>query len=122
MGDLCATDDASVTTDHERAAEAFVSRATARFEDTLEEVVVFGSVARGESDDLSSDVDVLVVIADDADSTALLDDIREIAYDVMLEYGPVVELHAVSQDEFQTLRDRDNPFVRNAIAEGRSYG
>jgi hypothetical protein len=39
----------------------------------------------------------------------------------MLEYGPVVELHVLSESAFERARDT-NAFVRRAVSEGRSYG
>jgi predicted nucleotidyltransferase len=52
---------------HAVAAEAFVDRACDRFGNAVDDLCVFGSTARGEARGLSSDVDVLVVLADDAD-------------------------------------------------------
>lgn len=105
---------------HTAAAEAFVERARDRFGDALDDLYVFGSTARGEAQGLSSDVDVLVVLADDADHTAVDDALHDLAYDVMLEYGPVVELHVLTESAFERARD-ETPFVRRAVSEGRSY-
>ena len=105
---------------HTAAAEAFVSRANERFDDAVADVDVFGSTARGEARGLASDVDVLVVLADDADHGAVDDALHDLAYDVMLAYGPVVELHVLTESAFEAVRD-ENPFVRRAVSEGRSY-
>lgn len=107
---------------HSVAAETFVSRTNARFDDEIVSVFVFGSTARGETATLASDVDVLVVLSDDVDRESIEDELRDIAYDVMLEYGPVVELHLLTQSKFEQLRERRNPFVQSAVHEGRSYG
>lgn len=106
---------------HGDAAEAFVDRALAQHEDDLVDLYVFGSAARGEANGLSSDVDVLVVLADDVDREAVADSLRDVALDVMIEYGPVVELHVFTESTFRRHRREGNPFVRNAVAEGRSY-
>lgn len=106
---------------HASAASAFVSRATARFDAEITELFVFGSTVRGEAEGLASDVDVLVVLDDAADSETITDELREIAYDVMLEFGPVVELHALSRGAFERSQQRGNPFVRNVIREGVSH-
>lgn len=105
---------------HAVAAEAFAERARDRFGDAVADLYVFGSTARGEARGLSSDVDVLVVLADDADHAAVDDALHDIAYDVMLEYGPVVELHVLTESAFERTNG-ENPFVRRAISEGRSY-
>jgi predicted nucleotidyltransferase len=105
---------------HTTAAEAFASRANERFGDAVADLYVFGSTARGEARELSSDVDVLVVLADDADHAAVDDALHDLAYDVMLAYGPIVELHVLTESAFEGMRD-ENPFVRRAVSEGRSY-
>lgn len=104
------------------AAETFVSRTQSRFDDEIVTLIVFGSTVRGDAEDLASDVDVLVVLSDDADHGPIESGLREVAYDVMLEYGPVVELHLMAESEFEKLRERRNPFVQSAVREGRSYG
>lgn len=106
---------------HAAAAEAFAERARDRFGNAVADLYVFGSTARDEARGLSSDVDVLVVLADDADHTTIDDALHDLAYDVMLEYGPVVELHVLTASAFEGARDT-NPFVRRAVSEGRSYG
>lgn len=115
------TDSASLTSDHETAATAFVDRARTRFDTEIAELYVFGSTARGEASGLASDIDVLVVLDDDADRKTTADALRDLAYDVMLECGPVVELHILSETEFERDHDSGNPFIRNVVDEGRSY-
>lgn len=105
---------------HERAADAFVERARRCSDAGVESIYVFGSTARGEAAGLSSDVDVLVVLADDA-APDLEDELRDIAYDVMLEYGPVVELHTISASSFSEKRRTDHPFIRRVVSEGVRY-
>jgi hypothetical protein len=39
----------------------------------------------------------------------------------MLEFGPVVEVHVLSNSQFERYRDADHPFVRSVLREGRSY-
>jgi len=105
--------------DHASAAAAFAERVENRRLDGLEELLLFGSTARGEASGLSSDVDFLAIVANDADRRAVTDALRDVAYDVMLEYGPVVEVHVLSRTEFQ--RRRDHPFVRSVRREGAQY-
>lgn len=105
---------------HERAADAFVERARRRSDAGVESIYVFGSTARGEAAGLSSDVDVFVVLEDDA-APKLEDELRDIAYDVMLEYGPVVELHTISASSFSEKRRTGHPFVQRVVSEGVRY-
>jgi predicted nucleotidyltransferase len=120
MSDGDATTGVSRTDAHTEAAQTFVERARSRFGEHIEELYVFGSTVRGEARGLASDVDVLVVL-DDADREATADGLRDIAYDVMLEYGPVVELHILSTSTFEQYQREDNPFIQNVITTGRSY-
>jgi Nucleotidyltransferase domain. len=103
---------------HAAAAEAFAERARNRFGDAVADLHVFGSTARGEARGLSSDVHVLVVLEDDADHAAVDDALHDLAYDVMLEYGPVVELHVLAESAFERTNG-ENPFVRRAVSEER---
>ena len=106
---------------HAAAAEVFVDRARSEHGDVITELYVFGSTIRGEASNRSSDVDVLIVFDDDTDRDAVADSLRDIAYDVMLEYGPLVELHILDESTFERHRQEGNPFVRNVLSEGHSY-
>lgn len=65
-----------------------------------------------------SDVDVLVVLEDDMDGE-IADALRSIAYDVMLEYGLVVELHVLSETEFEHAQTRGSSFIENVTRDAR---
>lgn len=106
---------------HTAAAEAFVERARSQHGDEIAELYVFGSTIRGEAHGLASDVDVLIVLDDDTDREATADALRDIALDVMIEYGPAVELHILSESTFNRYQREGNPFIRNVVTEGRSY-
>lgn len=101
---------------HERAFRAFARRARDRCGDSIHELILFGSVARGEARGIDSDVDVFVVL----DTKEHEDELRDIAYDVQLEHGVVVSLHVKTKDRFEERKD--HPFVKNVLTEGRSYG
>jgi predicted nucleotidyltransferase len=106
---------------HTAAAEAFVERARSQHSDKIAELYVFGSTVRGEASGRSSDVDILIVLPDNPDRDAIADSLRDIAYDVMLEYGPLVELHILDGPTFERHQQEGNPFVRNVLREGHSY-
>jgi predicted nucleotidyltransferase len=86
------------------------------------DLFLFDSTARGEATGLSSDVDFLAVIADDADRDAVVEALEDAAYDAMLEHDPVVEVHVLTRSEFERRRERGDPLVRRVLHEGRSYG
>lgn len=54
------------------------------------------------------------------DRAAVDDALYDPADDVMLECGPVVELHVLTESTPEGARDED-PFVRRAVSESRSY-
>lgn len=100
---------------HDRAAEAFVEAVRDRYGDSIRELVVFGSTARGEARGTDSDVDVFAVVEDGG----VVDALRDLAYDITLEYGVVVSVHALTTDRF--AERNDHPFVKRVFAGGRSY-
>lgn len=100
---------------HEDAFETFAERALEHHGEAIRDVILFGSAASGETRGVDSDVDVLVV----ADAEDLKASLREIAYDVQLEYGVVVSLHVLTAERFEDRRN--HPFVRSVLQHGRSY-
>ncbi|MCU4743815.1 nucleotidyltransferase domain-containing protein [Halobacteria archaeon AArc-m2/3/4] len=100
---------------HEDAADVFAERARAKYGDSIAHLVVFGSTARGETRGVDSDVDVFIVISDPTIERPL----RDLAYDVGLEYGLVFSVHTLTAERFDARKD--HPFVRTVFEEGRSY-
>jgi len=102
--------------DHRAAAAVFAERAREQLGSVVS-VHLFGSVAAGHQRP-SSDVDLLVVVADDADYDAVDDRLLGISYDVRLEYGVPVEVHSLREADFAARRERGDPFVRTVLEEG----
>lgn len=100
---------------HERAFEKFARRATDRFGETIDLVILFGSAARGETRGIDSDVDIFIVVT----TPSVEDELRDLAYDVQLEFGVVLSLHVTTVNRFQERSD--HPFVKNVLREGRAY-
>ncbi|WP_317176177.1 nucleotidyltransferase domain-containing protein [Halomontanus rarus] len=121
MSNREAANTSSSTNTHALAAGEFVNRARSRFPREIVQLYVFGSTVRGETRGLASDVDILVVLDETADQEATGEALRDLAYDIMLEYGPVVELHILSEQEFEQSLDRGNPFLQNVVQEGQAY-
>lgn len=102
---------------HREAATAFFERARDRLEDAVEALYLFGSIAR-DAETATSDVDILAVVANDADFAAVDDRLLDLAYAVQLEYEVPVEVHAVRASEFATRKEDGDPFVRTVLEEG----
>jgi predicted nucleotidyltransferase len=105
-----------MSTRHERAAEEFAARARGALGESIHEVIRYGSTIRGETRGRDSDVDMFVVLNDPERE----DKLRDIAYDVGLEFGLVVSVQTQTRERFEERRD--GPFVRTVLREGRSYG
>lgn len=106
---------------HREAAAAFFERAREHLEDAVEILYLFGSVAR-DSETATSDVDILAVIADDADYVTVDDQLLDIAYDIQLAYDVPIEVHSIRATEFAARKDRGEPFIRTVVEEGELGG
>lgn len=99
----------------ERAFEAFAKAAQDELGERIHEIILYGSVARGEATE-QSDVDILMVL-DSKDETG---ELFQLAFDVGLEYDVVITPHMQTKKYFD-LR-QEFPFLKNVLNEGRSYG
>jgi predicted nucleotidyltransferase len=106
---------------HRAAASAFVQRARDRLDDAIDACYVFGSVARG-TETATSDVDVLVVVTDEADFQTVDEQLLDVAFDVQLKYDVRIEVHSMPASEFTRRRERGEPFVRSVVTEGVRSG
>lgn len=100
---------------HEQAFEAFARRAKERWGELIIDIILFGSTARGETRGIDSDVDVLVVV----ETTGYESELRDIAYDVMLDHGVLVSLNIKTIEQFEARKD--HPFLKHVLREGRSH-
>ena len=103
------------------ALNAFSKEVSRRQGDRFRSAVVFGSHARGDDHD-DSDVDVAVILTDLPAS--LLDTklaLADIAYDILLETGVLIQPMPLSEDEWQHPARHPNPrLVENIRREGYS--
>jgi predicted nucleotidyltransferase len=79
------------------------------------DVILFGSQARGDSKEYS-DYDVLIVLEKDysgKDENQILD----LCYDIGLKYNILIDTHLISSKELTSIRGRQPVFV-NAIKSG----
>jgi predicted nucleotidyltransferase len=102
---------------HEQAFKDFGQQATEAVGEEIQEIIVYGSTARGEAQGIKSDVDIFVVV--ESASEAVEETLDEIAYDVMVDHGVVTSLMIKSVAEFET--QREDPFIQTVLREGRSY-
>lgn len=99
---------------HRQAFEDFAERVSDELEDSLDRLILFGSVARGEAWE-ESDVDVLVVVEDEED----IERVEELAFDVSAEYGVFIVPVVKSFEEFSSKKD--SSFIREVERTGEPY-
>ncbi len=105
---------------HGRAAEAFAQRVSEEYSDAVEAVSLFGSATRGETQGRASDVDLLVVLREDA-VPSVEDELRDVAYDLELEYEVPLSLVVKTETEYE--RQRNRPFLQAVENDARTlYG
>jgi len=103
-------------TSHERnVLTELLSQLRGQFSDHIAHAWLFGSKARGDSDE-ESDVDLLIVARDGSD--VLGEAVSEIAYDLSLEHGVLLCEHVISAYRFAQMRVRQEPLCRNVVREG----
>lgn len=100
----------------EALLDDFKQRLEVLYGERLIEVVLFGSVARGE-DTPESDVDVLVVLRDPVDHYAESEPLSAVMVDLMARYGEFVVPVVMSESTFRT---GDWPLLTNVRTEGIS--
>ena len=107
------------STDREKALQLFVKSLKNKYRDKVENVILFGSVARGEGKE-DSDVDVLVITSYDSFKMQML--VSEIAVNVLLKTGIYVSAKVLTVDEFNFLRKMKSPFYKSVMKEGIIVG
>jgi predicted nucleotidyltransferase len=82
---------------------------------SIKDVILFGSQARGDSKEYS-DYDILIILDKDysgKDENQILD----LCYDIDLQYNILLDVHLISSTELTSIRGRQPVFV-NAIKSG----
>ncbi len=83
--------------------------------DSVKDVILFGSQARGDSKKFS-DYDVLIILKNDysgKDENKILD----LCYDIDLKHDILLDVHIISDKELKTIRGKQPIFI-NAIKSG----
>ncbi len=82
---------------------------------SINEIVLFGSHARGQSTE-DSDYDILIVLDNDY-STKDENIILDLCYDINLKYNILIDVHLLSKSELKSIRGKQPIFV-NALKSG----
>ena len=92
-----------------QALDEFLRVLRERFGDSIEEVILFGSYARGEYDE-ESDIDLLIIGEVD------FDELMDVVTEVLLKYGELVSPIVIKPTEFKR---RNDSFIKTVIREGK---
>jgi len=98
-------------------AKEFADEVLKRFGDEIEDIILFGSVARGE-DDRESDIDVLIIW--NGDKVKGWDNLEEVAFDFFIKYKTLISVNLISPSEYKTMEDF--LFMKNVQKEGVVIG
>jgi len=107
--------DMQIQANYQEAVDEFVRRAREKYEDKIDSIILFGSVARGEAG-RESDIDILVVIV--GDRFRMRRKLSEIVLDILLETGEYISVKTLSIENFKFLKDLKSSFLSNVIREG----
>jgi predicted nucleotidyltransferase len=89
------------------------------FGSNLEQVILYGSRARGDEGP-DSDLDVLVVVRDSSQSES--EKIHCIAYQLMWdrEFQPLISLNIIDHEHYLLLSEAGSSYLGNILREGKS--
>lgn len=104
----------------EHVFEAFAQSAQELYGEQLHDIILYGSVARGDATE-QSDVDVLVVLSEKPpeELTKRPNPLTDLAFDVGLEHDVKISIYFRTRELFES--QQNHPFLRNVIREGRTF-
>jgi len=98
-----------------KVAEGFAKKVHELVPDAV--VKLFGSAVRGEMEDLS-DIDIYIELPDRIDIEAVRPQLSEIAWEIGLEHGHVIQEVVYKKSEIWDSPLRSSPFIKAVIKEG----
>lgn len=98
-----------------KIAEEFAKEAVKRYGDRIEEIILYGSVARGESHG-KSDIDVLVI--SEEPRYKFIRKLGDLTFPVLLDRGELISTTVMSKGHFRWLKGLNSFFVKNVLNDG----
>lgn len=95
---------------HQKAISLFTEKAKAMLKENLVDILVYGSVARGEAT-RSSDIDVIVIVEKETFSTQMR--LAALAFDILMDTGQYISIQTMKSDDLK----RDTMFLHNVRRE-----
>jgi len=105
---------------YQKAVDEFLRRVLEKYRSKIESIILFGSVARGETRG-DSDMDILVVVKER--NIADMKEIYGIAFEVSMEHSLDISPKVYAAREVLNRIEIDAPFIKEVLKEGVSlYG
>jgi len=104
--------------DEEDLLQQFRDELAAALEGNLDQVILYGSRARGDEGP-DSDLDVLIVLRDS--NRSVRETIHRIAYQLMWdpEFQPLISLNIIDREHYLLLREAGSSYLGNVLREGK---
>lgn len=85
-----------------------------KYQDGIKEIILYGSYARGKAKS-NSDIDVLIITADDLNPLEVRDSLSDFLLDVLIEKGELISVIVLPESFF---KNHQYPFILNVKREG----
>ena len=95
---------------HNLAVERFISKAKKILKNNLVDILIYGSLARGDVKE-ESDIDIIVIVKKNAFKTQMK--LAALAFDILMETGEYISVQTLKTKEFE----RDTIFLHNVRRE-----
>jgi len=96
---------------YQKPLSEFVKEALEKYEDKIESIILFGSVARGDAKE-DSDIDILVV------GDVGVEELVDISFSILVKYGELISVKDMKKDHFNFLVREEYSFLKNVLGEG----
>ncbi len=103
----------------QKALQEFIKIAKEKHGNKIEQIILFGSLARGEATE-ESDIDILVITS--GNRFEMQKNLSEIAVDILLKTGEYISAKAVSTEEYSFMEKIKTGFYQNIAKEGVVVG
>jgi len=100
---------------HEKALKDFLNRVTKELGESINSIVLYGSVARKEATK-GSDIDILII---SKMKEKIAEKASDMSYDVDLKYTAATSLVYLTPKEIEHRIRVGSPFIENILKEGR---
>ncbi len=103
----------------EEALKEFLKRVKEKYKENVEEIILFGSYARGDAED-KSDIDLLVIWK--GRPIEGWNALESIATDILIDHDILISLKIITPEDYKLMLDLGMPFIKNVREEGVVLG